>query len=307
MKFNKPARSFADQAALLLQRRLEADADQLATALEAVNYYRLSAYWHPFRNPDDTLKPGTTLDKVWRRYVFDRQLRLLAMDAIERVEIAIRTQIVNCHVLQHGPFGYLQQATFPQLAVQDHLRLLQHLDEETQRSREPFVTHFFSKYKQEKSLPLWMACELMTFGSTLTLYRGIDQRLQMQIARNYGVPDKVLLSWLRALNHTRNICAHHARLWNRVFGIKPLIPHRNKHPQWHTPVPISNDRLFGMFTVLHYLLIQVAPKSRWKLRLNALFQAYADIPVTTMGFPANFDESPLWQTPGQPDTPDSKQ
>jgi abortive infection bacteriophage resistance protein len=105
MKYVKPALTFSDQADRLLKRGLVApDQQAVIEKLQAVSYYRLSAYWYPFRQPDDTLKPGTTLETIWRRYTFDRQLRLLVLDAIERVEIAVRTQIVNRHTLKHGPF-----------------------------------------------------------------------------------------------------------------------------------------------------------------------------------------------------------
>lgn len=36
--------------------------------------------------------PGTTLEQVWEHYLFDRQLRLLFMDAIERIEISLRVK-----------------------------------------------------------------------------------------------------------------------------------------------------------------------------------------------------------------------
>ncbi|MCW5558636.1 MAG: Abi family protein [Verrucomicrobiae bacterium] len=143
MKYTKAAITFGDQAGQLLKRGLVApDQQAVIEKLEAVSYYRLSAYWHPFRHPDDNLKPGTTLDMIWRRYTFDRQLRLLVLDAVERVEIAIRTQIVNRHSLQYGPFGYLDRAKLPGLTVDDHRNLLQRVREEAKRSREDFVRHF---------------------------------------------------------------------------------------------------------------------------------------------------------------------
>jgi len=98
VKYQKHALSFTEQADRLLARGLVADRSELIDRLASVNYYRLSAYWYTFRiegDPDERLIPGTTLATVWKRYVFDRQLRLLVMDAIERVEVAIRTQIVN--------------------------------------------------------------------------------------------------------------------------------------------------------------------------------------------------------------------
>jgi len=52
---------------------------------------------------------------IWRRYTFDRQLRLLVMDAIERVEIAFRTQLTNIFTLKYGAFGHLKNNNLPRI------------------------------------------------------------------------------------------------------------------------------------------------------------------------------------------------
>jgi abortive infection bacteriophage resistance protein len=221
-------------------------------------------------------------------------MRFLLLDAIERAEVLIRTRIVNDHTLLHGAFGYLDRANLPGLQVHEHREMLDRIREEARRSRETFVTHFFSKYTSETDLPLWMACELMTFGSMFTLYRGLAKPLQQKLAAQFGVADTVFESWLRALNQARNLCAHHARVWNRVFGLRPQIPRANKHPQWHQPVAIRDDRLFGLLSVLRYLLRQAAPASHWPQRLIALLVAYHDIPTADMGFPVGWEQSPIW-------------
>ena len=301
MKYTKPALTFPDQADLLLKRGLVAPSKQaIIEKLQAVSYYRLSAYWYPFRQPDDTLKPGTTLDMVWRRYTFDRQLRLLVLDAIERVEISVRTQLVCKHSLKHGPFGYLDRANMPAIKVDAHRDFLNGISKETHRSTEDFVQHFFSKYTSETDLPMWMACELMTFGAMFTLFRGVETPIKQAIAAEYGIADRVLDSWLATFNQVRNLCAHHARLWNRAFGVRPQIPRPNKHPDWHHPVAITSDRLFGVMTVLNYLLLHVAPQSHWRQRWENLLSRYSDIPIASMGFPANWKDSPLWRTPVSP-------
>ncbi len=101
------------------------DHDLLTSRLSEVNYYRLSAYWHPFRQPcSDHLQPGTCFETVWDRYVFDRQLRVLTMDAIERVEISIRTRLVNRFILQHGAFGHIDRNNLPNLSGSDHRTFL---------------------------------------------------------------------------------------------------------------------------------------------------------------------------------------
>jgi abortive infection bacteriophage resistance protein len=298
MKYTKESLSFEQQADLLIRRGLLGERDQIIQRLEAVNYYRLSAYWHTFRIPDDKneqLRDDTTLDMVWRRYRFDRQLRLLVMDAIERVEISIRTHIVNRHVMMHGPFGYLDGTTLPGLRGASHEKLLSKIRKEAEHSHEEFVRHYFSRYTSEKDLPLWMACELLTFGGMLTLFHGLNTKFKKEVAQAYGLNVPVIGSWLKALNQVRNTCAHHSRLWNRQFGIKPMIPFREKFPEWHEPVQINDERLFGILTILQYLLKQTAPQTEWSQRLKALLDQYNDVPKRFMGIPDNWLESPIWE------------
>jgi abortive infection bacteriophage resistance protein len=126
------------------------------------------------------------------------------------------------------------------------------------------------------------------------LRMGVRTRMKKDISRHYGVTVPVLGSWLKTLNQVRNICAHHARLWNRVFGVQAVIPDNVTHPDWHQPVAISGDRMFGVSTVLYYLLKQVAPQSAWKTRFTNLLNDYPDVPMRFMGFPDNWKESPLW-------------
>ena len=125
MKYSKPPLTIDEQVELLLKRGMDGNPDVMAQRLTAVNYYRLSGYWHTFRNPDDTFKPGTTFDLVWNTYVFDRHLRLLVMDAIERIEIAVRSLMAYHHAHEHGAFAYaLDPKSLPKLspdAYQDFL------------------------------------------------------------------------------------------------------------------------------------------------------------------------------------------
>jgi abortive infection bacteriophage resistance protein len=211
-----------------------------------VNYYRLSGYWYPFRQGDDhEFLPGTSFETIWRRYTFDRQLRLLTLDAIERFEVAIRTQFAYHHSKDHGPFGYATDPTSrPKLKGEDFVTFYSSLLDELDRSKEPFIKHFKEKYRDEHDVPpIWQAVEVMTFGSVVTLYRHTTHRVKQAIASEFGVPDAIMDSWLLSLNTVRNICAHHSRFWNKEMGNKPKIPH---YPDWQKPVEIRNERSFGI-------------------------------------------------------------
>jgi len=243
MKYAKPPLTIDEQARLLLQRGMTGDPDLIAQRLTAVNYYRLSGYWYTFRDRDDSFKPGTTFDLVWNTYLFDRQLRLLVMDAIERIEIAVRSLMAYHHAHKHGAFAYaLDLTSLPKMDRDEHDAFLQCISEETNRSRETFVEHFRAKYgDSNKYLPVWMVTEIMSFGSLLTFFRNSGNRVKTAVAGAFDMPHKVFESWLLSLNTIRNIVAHHARLWNRVLGLKPIIPRIADYPDWHTPVKVENN------------------------------------------------------------------
>ncbi|MCX6865168.1 MAG: Abi family protein [Verrucomicrobia bacterium] len=276
------------------------DRDQLLATLRRVSYYRLSGYWHPFREADDRFRAGTTLEMIWDRYTFDRQLRLLVLDAVERVEIAVlRTAMVELHARSYGPFGYRQPTAFhPAFATikpdgrSGHDRMIEDIDRSTAQSKETFVEHFRTKYVAELALPLWMAAEVASFGNLLTFFRNLNHADKMQIAKAYGLPAKVLENWLLCLGYVRNLCAHHARLWNRELAIRPMIPH--KDPVWQTPLVPDNRRIYAVLSLLRSLLKDVAPSSLWPARLDALLAKYPVMPLAPMGFPSNWKATRLW-------------
>lgn len=324
MRYTKSALTVEQQADQLITRGLTANRDELIKRLKAVNYYRLSGYLYPFRQTDstgnrlDSFSSGTTLEMLWQRYNFDRRLRIILLDAIERIEVAARTRFVYHFVQMHGPFGHLDGNNLPGfkklslrkeiwsnlkslaklkgLKHSDHHRWLKALKEEQRRSNEPFSKHFRSSYGDyHDHLPLWMACELMTCGSTLQLMNKVEGSIVKQVAADFGFPDQQLLSWTKALFALRNGCAHHSRIWNRVFGVKPSIPGKNKNPKWHTSPSFDNQRVGFMITICYFWLGKISSTTQWKSRLFELFDEYPMIPLAEMGLPANWRAHDLWQ------------
>lgn len=297
MKYAKPWLSFDEQVNLLLERGIEGDRKLITARLSGVNYYRLSGYLYPFRNPDDTYKPGTTFEAIWQRYVFDRHLRLMVIDALERIEIAVRSQLAYHHAHHHGPFGYSDApSSLPKMSPAGLQGFLGRVQEETDRSHELFIDHFRTKYGDHHRFPpVWMMTEVMSFGTVLTFFRGASHQVKRSVASSFGMPDTVFESWLLALNTIRNICAHHVRLWNRVLGVKPMIPRPTHFPDWHRPTSIQNDRVFAILTICQYCLAQVAPQSGWPQRVVTLLGAHPEIPISDMGFPNHWRTLPLWK------------
>lgn len=303
MEYLKEPLSFEDQAQRLLDRGLMADRDELIKRLSSVSYYRLSGYLYPFRKPEsEDYIEGTTLKVIWDRYCFDRRLRVLMLDAIERVEVAIRTQLTYHFSHAHGAFGHCDERNFPNLKIAAYIEWRESLLVETGRSKEGFKQHFFKKYGDtHRNLPVWMASELISMGSLLTLLKGVDGELAGKVSAHFGMADELLLSWLRSLYAARNICAHHSRLWNRVLGYAPSLPQKNKHPNWYLTDGdgerlLKNDRVGILLVICNSFLQQISPTSQWQQRIEQLFTEYPEIPVKDMGLPTDWKNHPLWKS-----------
>ena len=296
MQYSKIPLTYANQSALLISRGLIADPAELEACLRCVNYYRLSAYLHPLRDGGgDNFKPNTTLEKVWRRYCFDRQLRILVLDAIERIEVYCRTNLSYELAHKYGPFGYLDPGNLPFLKPTDHKRFIDEVAATLSKSHEDFAVHFRDTYSEHAHPPLWVLAELLSFGQLVTLHMGSESSIQTRVSESLGLrQNKLFKSWLRTLAVVRNIAAHHCRLWNRHFTYQPLVPFPDKYPLWHSPRPDPN-RLFFILLMLRQLLKKSAPGSKWKERVEDLFSKYSEIPLDPMGMPSNWREHPVWK------------
>lgn len=290
MNYTKQAITFQDQLDLLQQRGLNiTDPDRALHWLQKVSYYRLSAYFLPFKDGQD-FRPGTEFNEIAGLYIFDRKLRLLVLDAIERIEIAIRTAITYEIGHAYGPFGHIDQSNFA--PDYDHAKFMAELATEEKRAKETFAMHFRNKYTSEQHLPVWMATELLSISTISMLYKALNPQMRTRIAASYGVHEQFLVSWLHALRYVRNVCAHHKRLWNRQSGIKPRLPSRSI--AWPHQVP-DNGRLYCVLVLLQHMLKVISPRCRWSDRLFTLFDQHPTISLTTMAIPTDWRTKALWR------------
>jgi abortive infection bacteriophage resistance protein len=303
------------------------DDAKAAVCLERIGYYRLSGYWYPFRKAiqgtdasgkvtmqvlDDFI-PGIQLNQVHDLYVFDKRLRMLALDAIERVEVGLRVDIA-LHLGKRNAWAHRTNAELhPDFAVKlnkrgvtGHSEWLNRLDELAERAKnEEFVSHFRSNYSSD--LPIWIAIELWDFGVLSFFLSGMKHADLMVLAQKYGIPKYDLLkSWVRSINHIRNICAHHSRLWNRPPADQPRRPRVGEvpllnHVASNAPQPLSNPhaptRIYMTLAVIQFFMRTINPTSSWAQRLKDLIAEFPQINgvgISQMGFPPKWDSLPLW-------------
>lgn len=302
MHYTDPHFSIPQQVAGLLSKGLDpGERPFIEEKLKSVPYCRLKQYWVPLlhsSNPN-RFQPGVTFQKIWRRYTFDRQLRLLVMDAIERVEVAIRRLIIDELGLNHGATGYLNHSIFsPKWPAADHQKLVDSIRKDWSQNKDELVLDYKARYTLSPDPPLWFALEVTSFGTVVTLYRNMKWPEKRGIARALKVQEaEVFQSWLLTLNYIRNLCAHQGRLWNRQLNIAVKTPTKHHHPDWHSPSPPPNDRTYVVLLILRYLQGTIAAQSSWLHRLSHLLESYEEIPLTPMGFPTHWHECPIWSQP----------
>ncbi len=286
-----------EQVNLLKSRNLIIkDREIIYSVLTNVSYFRFSAYFHPFvvkNDPGQKFMIGTEFEDILGNYSFDRKLRLLVFDAIERIEIAFRTRLTVSLVEKYGPGWYHNANLFKDSDC--FFKTIENFKKEYGSSNEVFIKHFKEKYSDSEFPPSWIALEIFSFGRLSRHFSNLKNNADKQLLADYfELRYPVLQSWLHSLSYVRNICAHHSRLWNRSLGIRPVFP-SSKNFYWLRNRDIHNNRSYYLLCILQYILNEVHTRNTFKSKLQSLLSDYPGIDKTVMGFPKNWEKEPLWE------------
>lgn len=276
MKYTKKWISIDDQVKLLTEEKglCCGNVDELKRALEAVGYYRLSAYWFPYKTVSGggktVFRKGTTFDEVMRTYEFDRRLRLLMFDAVARIEVFLRSRLAYFAAEESGVFGY-PESTKGKLAKEYSIA----------KKSEQYIKHFANTYGDEHDLPpYWMMVECATMGTLELLFSKVSPSARTAVASELGVKVPVLKNWLSVLRVTRNACCHHSRVWNRKWGVCPKIPNA-----WGWS-GVANGRTFAVLSVIYHLLARIGDAADlWRAEFEKLLEDFRDIDPRKIGAP----------------------
>jgi abortive infection bacteriophage resistance protein len=294
--YNKPPKSVEEQIALLESRGLVFEDKMKANHfLSNISYYRLSAYMRYYQahnDPNHKFIVGTTFSKILRLYVFDRKLRTLVFDIIEKVEISFRTKLILNLSFTRGPSWFQDQSLFKD--IQKFNKTKRKIIDEVGRSKERFVIDYKNKYSAPLPPPAWITFEVISLGQLSTLYSNLkDIKEKNEVADSYNLSKTLVSSWIHSITYLRNICGHHNRLWNRKFTLKPSTP-RKKINYWPSH-KIDMTRLYGVLVCLQYINKHASPNTNFPGRLKVLLQEYNDtVTPSIMGFPPDWEKDAFW-------------
>lgn len=305
---NKIPYSIADQISLLKQRgMLFRDEPSAHHFLENISYYRLKGYWWDMQDDytQHTLKPNTYFEDILDRYTFDRHLRLILFDAIERIEIALRTKMIYHLSMTYGGLWYLNANLFettllpsdPNITIYQNTIL--ELKKEFFRSQEIFIKDQRRRYPNQDA-DAWKIMEVASMGTLSKLYKNLKHQLpeKATIANEMGLNfHSELSSWLEAITYVRNIIAHHSRLWSRNMVKLPVVNLNNPLSIW-LDKPLTNvqtKKPFLIISTMVYLCNEVTPNHQIKSKIITLFANNPNIPIYKLGFLNNWQNQGLWE------------
>ena len=320
----KPFRGIETNIQILKVRGMVfADEAYAQRCLSRIGYYRLSAYWYPFRDfcalpaeegrlvRCDRFVPGTTFEQALDFYLYDKEIRLMLSDALERIEIGMRASLVDvlgargAHA-HRDPRSYSAHLTAPDENTGEIPldNFLQGLDAAFDRSKEEFAKYFRRTYSGKP--PIWVAVGGWDWGNLAYTFRYLSSKNMTLICSSIdpALEQKTLISWMASLNEVRNACAHHSRLWNKALTNRPGFQKPGQLPDFDHMRngrgkidDHHSTRLYGALVAIIFMMKRLHPKTEWHQRFAALV-AENDLPkeisTLTAGFPEGWRDAPIW-------------
>ena len=302
----KPFRTYGDLLALLIQRGMQVtDAARAERKLSQVGYYRLSGFWYPCREflrdaagnvvicavskkplRQNTFQCDTHFDAAFEIYLFDKKLRQLMLDAIERIEVYVRSVIAH-EVGCHDPMAYQDiRCINPSQTKSFNTKhggqrniwaeWLKRQGEQIERSRDDSIRWHKLHYK---AMPFWVVVEAWDFGTASKYFEILKNAHRNKISQRFGLTNaKILKEWLQEINTLRNRCAHHSRIWNQSstnpLPIVPQIPYfKNLALDLN-----ATTRLYGLIAVIWYLVKAIGANSQWIYQVADVIDSKPELP-----------------------------
>lgn len=295
-RYTKTYASPTQLVSLLRSRGLAiSDEARAKEYLRHIGYYRFSAYLFPLLTTpkeNHVFKSGSTFDNALDMYRFDRHLRLLMFNQIEKIEVAVRSSIVNITSRETGnPFWMTDPSCF--YDAKQFVKTKQLIDTELAKSREEFIEHFRNTYS-EPYPPAWMLAEILPLGVLTKIYENIkSNQIRKKIAQEFSLNVPVFMSWMTIITVTRNNCCHHSRVWNRTFALRALTMRRMTRPWISTNV--NQQKVYFSLCIIKYFLDIISPNNDMTSKLQSLLSDYPTIDTNAMGFSMSWEQEALWQ------------
>lgn len=294
----KDPKTIKEQLDLLKSREmLFRDISKAPHFLANISYYRLKGYWWEMQEDfeEHIFQKDVYFEDIIDLYNFDRHFRLIVFNAIERIEIALRTKLIYHMSLSYGAKWYLDEKHFHSKYYFNEF--IEKIKKDIEQSSEEFIVKHYENHPDEEP-ESWKALEVITLNTLSKLYSNINTQLpeKSKIANEFGLNShKDLSSWLRTITFIRNLIAHHSRLWNRVMVNKYSWPDNSRYPLLsYFPDEKRRKKIFPILSAIFYMNDIISPGNNLKQELFDLVNQFPNIPLYKMGFPPKWKDEPIY-------------
>lgn len=295
MKYSKKPFTIDDHINILKERKLIISSEERAIKyLNSIGYFRITGYMYHLQNSTtNEFRDGVTFDSIINLYKFDKKLRAIIIEYLERIEVALRAKMTNQYSLEYGFFWYRDDSLY---ADKDTHELINgEIEKSFENPQENFLRSFKFKYTSETHPPSNMALEILTLGKLSRLFKGLNNdQIKSNISSEFNLPPTTLSSWFIYLTNVRNVCAHHSRLWNKkITADRPSIPTRQKF-KFHGEITDDfNTTMYGIISMIYRLLNSFNKENMFIEKIEALIEEYS-VDTSLMGFPEKWKKTATW-------------
>ncbi|SEU37188.1 Abortive infection bacteriophage resistance protein [Burkholderia cepacia] len=296
--YGKVALSAEETLHRLWQRGLRID-DRPANLrmLRSIGHFRLLVYMRRFQNPrTKRFWPRTRFSDIVELYAFDRRLRSITMDAVERIEVALRAALSNPLAIDYGSHWYVERDRFVDL--RHYARILDQIARECETRKGSALTHYYRTYASPDLPPIWLVCERLSLGALSRIFSALSMRDRKVAGRHAwpDIPDTVLTSWLQSLTDLRNACAHHARLWGMKLTVSPPAKPAGRTLARYAPEMTRPETFYARATMMKALLDPLGHGTEWREALRATLTGCEHVDAAAhLGFTTDWHSTPAWR------------
>jgi abortive infection bacteriophage resistance protein len=236
---------------------------------------------------------------------------MAVFEALDNIEISVKTHISNIMSETYGPHWYLNPQHFissngsyrltkkrkhksKHSGTFDHGQFLLKLKRSLDHCFEPFFKHYQKNYNPIYP-PSWITMELLTFGTVSLMFQNmVPSEEKKQICNAFRLPKKLLVSWLHCFTAIRNRCAHHNKLVYSRFKFAPIMPKKQSARFLAEADVVDHTSLYAILSCIQYMLAICNKESDFKYDLFRLFHKFPDISFSRLGFTPNWQTEKIW-------------
>lgn len=279
------------------------------------NYYNIiNGYSKPFLKEKEQYLPGATFDEVSRLYFFDKELKQTLfnyiLDAEHHLKSIFAYRFAETH--EENPEAYLDIRAYDHqksLSVAYIISKINRIISKNSHYQNNSINYYLHNYH---FVPIWVLVDYLDFGDLSTLINVVPRGLQNKIANdltNFIVDNncdfqdrfdpKVMVSFIKNIHETRNICAHNNRLiyfrcrsdskyFEYLHGKYNFIPDDDRSTVYSTFISLQ-----CFISQTEYAKLNNTIRKRAKTLENHLISIDINSILNLLGFPNDWHLRPI--------------